>query len=176
MDVDLRPLREHLRDALGSAPSGWLFLPTEDRVDLDTLGAIIDDPQGDDHDDDEEDVDTVVISGVEFGSTVDGVTLHDICVGAAQLQPQPTDKTLLDAFVYYDRFDAFLPALGAPDPPPWEEINAQLHREFWDRLGDEDPDRPCRHEGCGRGSVAYSVLCRVHHFESVKNVPCPFDT
>ena len=172
MDADLRPLIELLRESLRSSLDGWLLLPSEGPISADTLGTILD---TDDDDTSDEDSDTVVIAGYELVPYVDGDTLHDICQGAQQLQPLPTDDTLLEAFGYYVRFDAFLPALGAPDPPPFEEINAQIDRAFWDRLGEENLDRPCRHAGCGRGSVAFSVLCRVHHFESVKNKPCPSD-
>jgi hypothetical protein len=43
-------------------------------------------------------------------------------------------------------------------------------REWYDSLGPEDPSRPCRREGCNRGSVRFSVFCRPHHFGE----NCPF--
>lgn len=54
---------------------------------------------------------------------------------------------------------------------------AQLRqdREFYDLLGTERSDTPCRREGCTRGAVSLSVLCRVHHFESTSHRTCPFD-
>jgi hypothetical protein len=54
-------------------------------------------------------------------------------------------------------------------------ITLESDKLFYDSLGDEYPDRPCRREGCRRGSVAFSVLCRVHHFESICGRPSPFD-
>ncbi len=48
-------------------------------------------------------------------------------------------------------------------------------REFYEQLGAERPERPCKREGCHRGSVQFSVLCRVHQYESVRGSPCPFD-
>jgi hypothetical protein len=171
-DSGLRSLREVLRESLRSAPTGWLLLPSGDLWSPDTLGAIRD------IDEDElaaHDSDVVVVGGHELEPIVDGPTLHDICQGAQRLQRRPTDETLFEAFRYYSNFDAFLPALGAPDPPPIEEITARLDREFWELLGEERADKPCRREGCTRGSVEMSVLCRVHHFESIKKKPCPFD-
>lgn len=47
-------------------------------------------------------------------------------------------------------------------------------RAFFEVLGDERPEVPCRQAGCERGAVRQSVLCRVHHFESVKGRTCPF--
>lgn len=47
-------------------------------------------------------------------------------------------------------------------------------REFYDLLGAERSDTPCRREGCKRGAVALSALCRVHHFESINQRRCPF--
>jgi hypothetical protein len=81
----------------------------------------------------------------------------------------------LEVLVYYQRFDAFLPRLGAPDPPPWEETRLRLDREFYDGLGPERPGVPCRSPGCGRGRVRLSGCCRVHHFEQVHRRACPFN-
>jgi len=35
-------------------------------------------------------------------------------------------------------------------------------------------DGALRRDGCTRGAVAHSVLCRPHHFESIKSRPSPF--
>ena len=117
-----------------------------------------------------------MVAGRTLVPIVDGATLHDICQGAADLTAprRPSDDVLFEAFQYYARFDAFLPAIGAPDPPPPDESTARRDQEFWDSLGPERPDRPCRSPGCERGSIEYSVLCRVHHFENIKNKPCSF--
>jgi len=76
--------------------------------------------------------------------------------------------------IHYQRFDAFLPHIGAPDPPSWEETQLRMDREFYDRLGSERPDVPCREAGCARGAVRLSVFCKVHHFQQVQRRPCPF--
>jgi hypothetical protein len=47
-------------------------------------------------------------------------------------------------------------------------------REFYDSLGPERSDVRCRADGCARGAVSLSVLCRVHHFGSIKKRPSPF--
>lgn len=54
------------------------------------------------------------------------------------------------------------------------EWQQQQDREFYDALGDERRDVPCREPGCTRGAVELSVLCRRHHFEMVKRRCCPF--
>jgi hypothetical protein len=47
-------------------------------------------------------------------------------------------------------------------------------RAFYDLLGEERTDVPCRSDGCSRGAVSLSALCRVHHFEMVRKRPIPF--
>jgi hypothetical protein len=167
------PLGQLLRRSLSSAPAGWLVLPAGEEWGFGT-DALMVELDGADTDQAVEDDDRVMVGGREFVPVVDGHTLHAICQGAARLQRQPSDATLLEAFSYYVRFDAFLPFVGAPDPPPFEEIVRRQDVEFWELLGAEDPDRPCRRDGCMRGAVRFSVLCKVHHFESVKHKPCPF--
>ncbi len=48
-------------------------------------------------------------------------------------------------------------------------------REFYDILGPERPDVPCRAPGCNRGAIDHSLLCRAHHFQNIKGRPSPFD-
>ena len=65
-----------------------------------------------------------------------------------------------------------------PDPAHDAKLRAwQLEegRKFYEVLGEERANEPCRTEGCTRGAIQFSVLCRVHHFESVRKRPCPFD-
>jgi hypothetical protein len=62
-------------------------------------------------------------------------------------------------------------------PEREEQLRAWQHgqdRRFYEVLGPERPSVPCRTEGCTRGAIQFSVLCRVHHFESVEKRPCPF--
>ena len=58
--------------------------------------------------------------------------------------------------------------LRAADPPPVEDRQRRLDREFYERLGPEDPLRPCKKDGCQRGAITNSVLCKRHHFEMME--------
>ena len=49
-----------------------------------------------------------------------------------------------------------------------------LHRRFYEGLGAENTDQLCIRSGCGRGAIQQSLMCRVHHFENVMRVSCPF--
>lgn len=58
-----------------------------------------------------------------------------------------------------------------------QAIDAMLReraRAFYDSLGVERKDVPCRHPNCARGAVSLSVFCRTHHYESVTGSACPF--
>jgi hypothetical protein len=55
-----------------------------------------------------------------------------------------------------------------------ERMTREQDRIFYDSLGDERADFPCRHGGCQRGAVQFSVFCRPHHFESLTKRACPF--
>lgn len=55
-----------------------------------------------------------------------------------------------------------------------QRAQLESQREFYESLGPERSDVRCRRETCVRGAVANSVLCRVHHFESIQGRPCPF--
>jgi hypothetical protein len=48
-------------------------------------------------------------------------------------------------------------------------------RAFYDLLGEERAGVPCKRESCSRGAIFSSVLCRVHHFESIRGRPSPFE-
>lgn len=50
----------------------------------------------------------------------------------------------------------------------------RLDRDFYDQLGPELSDATCRVQGCTRGRIRYSVLCKAHHFEQLRGRPCPF--
>jgi hypothetical protein len=63
---------------------------------------------------------------------------------------------------------------GSPYPPSLEETHRVLDRELYDLLGDER-DVPCKRVGCTRGAIVLGVLCRPHHFESIRGRTCPFD-
>lgn len=52
----------------------------------------------------------------------------------------------------------------------------QRHEDerFYESLGPELGPELCKHEACGRKRIALSVMCRCHHFEMVRQQPCPF--
>lgn len=54
------------------------------------------------------------------------------------------------------------------------QITLDLDRKFFDQLGRENIDEPCKKPDCGRGRIQYSMLCKVHHFEQLRNRRCPF--
>ena len=61
-----------------------------------------------------------------------------------------------------------------PPPPLSEEEQQRLEdNNFWGALGDEIGPEICKHEGCSRKRIQYSVMCRQHHFEMVKKRPVP---
>lgn len=55
-----------------------------------------------------------------------------------------------------------------------KQMTLGIDKEFYDLLGPEDDAQKCRAEGCERGVVRFSVLCRPHHFENVRKKPSPF--
>lgn len=55
-----------------------------------------------------------------------------------------------------------------------EEAMMADDREWYDKLGPEDAVQRCATSGCQRGTLKRSVMCRVHHFEMIRNKPCPF--
>lgn len=48
-------------------------------------------------------------------------------------------------------------------------------REFYDSLGPDDCTQRCKQPGCNRGTVRFSVLCRIHHFEQITKHASPFE-
>jgi hypothetical protein len=77
----------------------------------------------------------------------------------------------------------WMPGLRPPLPPEeaarrqreladWQH---QDDRNFYELLGAEQPSALCRKDGCARGRISHSALCRIHHFESIRGRPCPFD-
>jgi len=150
--------------AAGQLERGWLFFAGSGEPTLDTPCRLL-------LDDEPEAV------AVEQGfpqSGLDTETIEATTECARQFENPPTDELLLESFVYYWRFDTWLPYTGASDPPPWEEIDKMRKREFFEELGEERQGVPCRSEGCPRGAIDQSVFCRVHHYEMIKKEPCPF--
>jgi hypothetical protein len=153
--------------AAGRLEQGWLYLPTSEKLTPDTSCLIIDAGPDDD-------MEAIAAEQGFPQEGLDSATIQDTAERARQFKDPPTDELLLESFVYYWRFDAWLPAPGAADPPPREETKKRLDREFFDALGEERHGEPCRSEGCARGAIQQSVFCRIHHYEMIRKEPCPF--
>jgi len=113
----------------------------------------------------------------EAGFLIEGLdtdSIKDCLRWAEQFGQRRNSAADLASFIYYWRFDAFLPYPGAPGPPPPEVAILNFDREFYESLGPENTGHSCRYEACPRGVVKYSVFCRVHHFESIRKKACPF--
>jgi len=167
-------LRDLLRAALREQLlDGWFYLPESANIDLSTPVLLITD--ADELEDTEEGVPRAAVDRGFPREGLDIPTLISIAQGVTEFASSPSDDLLLEAFIYYHKFDAYLPSAGAPDPPSSGEIENSLDRTFYDSLGPERADVPCKEPACTRGSVAYSVLCRPHHFESIKRKASPFN-
>lgn len=150
--------------ASGKLEDGWLYLPSSEKPELDTACLIVD----------ADDNEAVAREQGFEQEGLDTPTIEDTVRAARLFKDPPSDELLLESFVYYWRFDAWLPAPGASDPPPWQETKRELDREFFDALGPERFDIPCATTGCNRGAIRLGVLCRVHHYEMIKKERCPF--
>ena len=153
-----------------SLPEGWLYL-SERELSPSTECVFL-------TDEDSDDIEGLESKAALLGFPVEGLdtqTLEDVCAGALALDPRASDTLLVRAFDYYRRFDAFLPSIDAGNPPSHEEVLLRLDRQFYDSLGNERPGTACRREGCDRGAVYLSAFCRKHHFENVRERPCPFE-
>jgi hypothetical protein len=173
MATSVLVLRDLLRAALREElPEGWFYLPESPKANLTTRVLLITDT--DDLERDQRDIPRAASDRGFPEEGLDTPTLVSIAQGTTDFASPPSDDLLLEAFLYYHEFDAFLPHPGAPDPPPAARITHDLDRKFYDSLGPERADVPCREPGCPRGAIAYSVLCRPHHFENVKRKVSPF--
>lgn len=155
-----------LAAARQNLPKGWLYL-AEGPLTVNSDAVLI---PYDSYDVDED----VSAIARQMGFPVEGLDTDDleqVCESALHLQSDPDDQAYLRAFLYFLKFDAFLPGLNSGDPPS----NDERDRAFFDSLGEERLDHQCRREGCVRGSVMLSVFCRVHHFQNVFGRPYPFD-
>jgi len=126
-------------------------------------------------DDSDNEIDPVGFAQRGLRSTIDVETVRDCLAWAERLAHSTDDGAAVDVIRYYIRFDAFPEALNPPDPPPADEVLRRLDQAFCDKLGPEDPSTKCRRDGCNRGSLERSLLCRRHHFETVQKRPYPFN-
>jgi hypothetical protein len=170
--ADLLAVIQHVRSNPIDA-SGWLYIAGS-AIDLSLqTEADIGCPEFDE--DSDKEIEPAGFAERGLRSTIDVNTLAECIVWADRLSGTQEDNAALDVIRYYIRFDAWPEKLNAPDPPPADEIMRRLDREFCDRLGPEDSSKKCRRDGCDRGVIKLSVLCRRHHFESIKKRPYPFD-
>lgn len=173
MSDELVSLREILRRASNSSLGACnVFLRHGDPPTLETVCLLLG-PDPDEHVDERGTPTRAVAKGFP-NEGLQGAIVEDTAHWAAQFADPPSDELLLESYLYYREHDAFLPHPGAPQPPPWEQTQARLDREFYDMLGTERSDVTCQRAGCQRGAVSLSALCRVHHFESIKGRPSPF--
>ncbi|GEM_PF-1380943 len=151
----------------GDLPSGWVFRapePSERAILL-----------PDDAFEEPEDMEAFAAEAGYPAHGIDTQTMADVAEVLLRLTGAPGDADYLRAYSYYVEFDAFLPALDAPDPPPYDLILLNMDHEFYNQLGPEREGTRCGTVGCCRGAVALSLFCRRHHFEMVQKRPCPFD-
>jgi hypothetical protein len=156
----------------GKLPDGWLYRPKTDDMRLDTPCLLVTDPDA------PRDGRSVPLVALEHGyevETLHSESIEDVVAWARRLHDPPDLPLILEGFTYYCCYDAFPRAPGAAPPPPWEEVQRRRDREFYDDLGPERSEPKCRHEGCARGAIVHSVMCRVHHFVMIKKRPSPFD-
>jgi hypothetical protein len=152
-------------------PQGWLYLPNVGSPCASTPSFFLRSEEM------PEDLDDVPASAVAAGFPREGLDTHSIentFKAAQQFDRDPSDALLVESFVYYWRFDAYLPKPNAPDPPPPDVSRLIQERKFYDSLGPERLNTKCRAPDCSRGTVKFSVHCRVHHFEQIWNRACPF--
>ena len=168
----MESLIEILHRAKSGLEEGWLYLANDYPWDLQSKGKIIDVDELDDSEVDEED-EPLFAKENKLASTLDSRTIEDIISSAKYLNVPFTDDLLLECFNYYYEYDAFLPEPGYK-PPPKEEWQRNIDREFYNLLGDEQKDIKCNSAGCNKGAVKGSVFCKVHHFEMIHKRPCPF--
>lgn len=159
-------LKQVLRDAMaGTLEDAWIYLRDSGEVRLDSDALVLGE------------VEETHEYATSLGFPREGLdtqAIEDCVAWAARQEAAPTDELLLYAFCYYWRFDAFPPFAWAPDPPPPNEAKHFLALDFYQQLGPERKDVPCKHAGCLHGAIRNSVLCRAHHYEMVRKEPCPF--
>lgn len=160
--------------AAGELEDGWLQLPARE---FSAATECLFLPYDDFDNESEYDPDEMQAAATALGYPVEGLdtaTLSQVFEYAQELADPVTDVLLTRAFGYYLEFDAFLPGIDAPDPPPQDVWQAALDREFYDFLGPEISGTVCDSPGCARGAIANGVFCRSHHFEMIFQRTCPF--
>ena len=155
-----------LRSALKrQLEDGWLYLPDVETPTADTECLLVVNT----------DVVTEGFSAPDFPvEGLDTSLLEDVSSCAASFENPPSQSLLVESFIYYWRYDAWLPFPGAPEPKLSNGDDLTVDKIFYDFLGEEDLTAKCKSENCPRGRVSCSIFCRVHHFEMIKKKPCVF--
>jgi hypothetical protein len=155
------PLGELLvRAGKADAPPGWLYLPREWRTwTPETPAVVLNDEEMNELEGE--------ASARDYAAMVDDGTLLSIVVDAQDRLDADSPEGLVEALVYYVRFDAFLPEVGVLEPPAVSAAQLRRDHAYYNTLGPERIDVPCRSPGCPRGAIANSVFCRAHHFEQI---------
>lgn len=103
------------------------------------------------------------------GFPAEAPEITPIALSAAHVSNPPSDELLVRALVHYLEHDAFLDERLAPG------ATLSPARRFYDELGDERTDVPCKSPGCSRGAIVSGVFCKSHHFEMIRRTPGPFE-
>ena len=142
-----------LQRACSQLEDGWLYLPENEVWDMNTLGVIVDVLENGEADDEKS------LLAIEEGlmPTLDSATIESIATVAKHLEYDLSDDLLLESFLYYFEYDAFLPHPGFRPPSP-EVAQKKMDKEFFDCLGPERLDVQCKSESCQRGAVTGSVF------------------
>ncbi|MQA23097.1 DUF7716 domain-containing protein [Rugamonas rivuli] len=154
----------------GELCEGWIYFRERTNPSLDTECFLV---SGADLDSDGDIPSKARLAGY-LVEGLDTEAIKDCLLCAKQLGQKQNASTELESFIYYWRFDAFLPYSGAPEPPPPEVAILNAERQFYESLGQENLANPCRNQSCHRGAIQYSVFCKVHHFENIRKKTCPF--
>lgn len=171
----MKTLIEILRKALEcQIGEGWLYLPKEQKWSLDSPAVVFDIDEMDESEVDEDDFPIIAKQNGLVGALDCSIIEAIVQVAKRDIQDPPSDGLLFKAFLYYFNYDAFLPERGHK-PPSTEQIVHDSDLQFYDQLGSESADSKCKRDGCDRGKIEMSSLCRVHHFEMIKKKECPFD-
>ena len=170
--LEMEPLIKILKRADGQLEEGWLYLPENEVWNVDTLGQIIDVDMLTESEVDEND-EPLIAQEKGLISTIDAGTIENIVSFAKNLDNEFSDDLLLESFLYYYNYDAFLPSPGFKPHPP-EDHQRKIDRDFYDSLGVEREEVECKKEQCQRGAIKGSVFCKIHHFEMIQNKTCPF--
>lgn len=94
--------------------SGWVYFRERTNPTLDTECLLL-------ADDDLDSDDDIPPKARQAGFLIEGLdteTIEDCILRAQQLTPTSNPTAELESFIYYWRFDAFLPFPRASEPPP----------------------------------------------------------